>query len=355
MDMAKKKYKRLSPFQAKFWIAKGYSEQEAEFNAKACRPVQKEYWLKRGYSEEEAVNKAKSNKDSNNKKGAKSSGNRPIADIRRVSHRCVEYWIDRGFSIEEATEKIKTLQAVGKLERFIERYGPKEGFEKWQKRQEKWQNTLKSKPLDEINAINGLKNPCMKKREETNGEVISRLKKQRNMDILPDLQTLVEKIKYDLQTHSDIKYSPVERYVSRIPKIQLQVLNISELELIKKIKHLFFKSNYLHIASKMQSHRMWHESGALLRSSYEIQFYERCKNVGIKFRRSDIDKKYPNSNFRFDFRMPDGTFIEICPRVLTDESMKKKIAHKVKTFGCIAIASLQEMDSFLQIYVNSYC
>lgn len=57
----------------------------------------------------------------------------------------VEYWISRGYSLKEAQENVKERQAVGRLDKFIERYGEKEGTERWTKRQEKWRKTIKDK------------------------------------------------------------------------------------------------------------------------------------------------------------------------------------------------------------------
>lgn len=50
----------------------------------------------------------------------------------------IEYWTSRGYSEEDAQYEVKERQAVGRLDKFIERYGKKEGKERWEKRQEKW-------------------------------------------------------------------------------------------------------------------------------------------------------------------------------------------------------------------------
>lgn len=65
-----------------------------------------------------------------------------------------EYWIKKGFSEEEAIQKVKERNSVFSLEKCIEKYGEKEGYKRWKERQKKWQNTLKSKPIAEIQRIN---------------------------------------------------------------------------------------------------------------------------------------------------------------------------------------------------------
>lgn len=60
-----------------------------------------------------------------------------------------KYWMNKGMSESEAKDKVKDVQSVGKLERFIERYGEIEGTKRWEDRQIKWQKTLKSKSPEE--------------------------------------------------------------------------------------------------------------------------------------------------------------------------------------------------------------
>jgi len=68
-----------------------------------------------------------------------------------------EYWMNKGFSGEEAIIKVKERQSTFSLEKCILKYGEEEGTKVFQKRQDKWQNTLKSKPQKEIDRINKLK------------------------------------------------------------------------------------------------------------------------------------------------------------------------------------------------------
>lgn len=168
-----KKHKTGSPFQKEHWIAKGYSEEEAIFKAKACRPVMKEYWMAKGYSEEEAIKLAKNAKQNNDKKGAKRSAARDKSLQKASSPRCKEYWILRGCNEEESLKKVSEAQSTFSKEKCIEKYGEEIGITKWKKRQEKWQNTLKSKPYKERVEIN-LRKTHISKNEKELANILSK-------------------------------------------------------------------------------------------------------------------------------------------------------------------------------------
>lgn len=76
---------------------------------------------------------------------------------RHKNINCVEYWTHKGYSEKEADKILK--EAFSKRPNFskqfcIEKYGKKTGIDIWRARQEKWQQTLKSKSAEEIAKIN---------------------------------------------------------------------------------------------------------------------------------------------------------------------------------------------------------
>lgn len=109
-------------------------------------PSTVEYWIYHGYSREESIKKVSLFQQEQSKKVK-----------NRVSNTTIEYWVHKGFSEEEAREKIKERQAVGRLDKFIERYGEIEGKKRWEQRQLKWQKTLNNKSIEERERINKLK------------------------------------------------------------------------------------------------------------------------------------------------------------------------------------------------------
>ena len=109
----------------------------------------KDFWKIRGYNNPEEIISALQKKNSNKK-----SEKYTLDDFRRSSIRCKEYWIDKGYSKEQAIQEVSKIQNTFSLEKCIEKHGKVVGKEIFEKRQEKWQNTLKSKSKEEIDAIN---------------------------------------------------------------------------------------------------------------------------------------------------------------------------------------------------------
>lgn len=65
-----------------------------------------------------------------------------------------EYWMKRGYSEEESINMARQYINVFSLETCINKYGEIEGRRRFEERQIKWQKTMNSKPLDEIQRIN---------------------------------------------------------------------------------------------------------------------------------------------------------------------------------------------------------
>lgn len=60
----------------------------------------------------------------------------------RVGNTTIEYFLNQGMSQEEAKKALHERQAVGRLDKFIERHGKEEGEKKWKERQTKWKTSL---------------------------------------------------------------------------------------------------------------------------------------------------------------------------------------------------------------------
>jgi hypothetical protein len=75
----------------------------------------------------------------------------------RKGNNNIEYFIHKGYSEEEARVLLKERQTTFSLEKCIQKHGKKKGTEIWQARQEKWQCTLNSKPIEERERINKAK------------------------------------------------------------------------------------------------------------------------------------------------------------------------------------------------------
>jgi hypothetical protein len=142
--------KTFSPRCIEYWLIKGYSEEDAleavkDFQKKSSKRCV-EYWINNGYSEEDA----KAEVSKHQKENWKHKG--PLLSIQNTKH--VDYWTAKGYSLIEAKEIISKAAATFSLETCKEKYGEELGFIKWQERQDKWQNTLKSKTEEELFDIN---------------------------------------------------------------------------------------------------------------------------------------------------------------------------------------------------------
>ena len=109
-----------------------------------------DFWTFRGYTFEEANLKvSKYQTTASNIRKEKAS----ILDYREASVRCIEYYLKRGYTFEEGSKKIEDIQNTFSLQKCIHKYGLEEGTKVFNKRQE----TLNSKPQEEIDRINKLK------------------------------------------------------------------------------------------------------------------------------------------------------------------------------------------------------
>lgn len=348
MEEVNMKKKRLSPFSKDFWIEKGYSEEQAEYKRNSIRPIRKEYWLEKGYSEEEAIIKAKETKNKNNKKGAHANASRSKEDQYKSSPRRIEYWLEKGYSEKEAKNKISEVQKTFSLEKCVEKHGILEGYNIWKKRQEKWQNALSKKSDKEILDINKRKNAICINNFETIQGCIENLKASRNMTLFDNEKDYANYIKEKVYQNPYLKYYPLDLFIQKnVSNVQKQIFEALSIDIRKCLSDIIigekFK-DYLVKKGKKQSYRMWTEEG-LLRSSYEIYFYEKIKEKYPDLY-IEIDGNYKESSFRYDFKMGDTT-IEICPMYNSDENYRKKMDKKKKLFGCIFLKSISEINEYI--------
>ncbi|MCP4762916.1 MAG: hypothetical protein GY870_14145 [archaeon] len=142
-----------SPMTVDFWIEKGLSESDAEKKIKSQRKFNVEYWIERGHSKESAISEvSKFQKGLSDKFQEKRSKN--PENYHDIFPSQVDYWINKkGYTIDVAKEKVKESQTQFSKEICIEKYGEVEGLKIWEKRQEKWQQTMKSKSPEEQERI----------------------------------------------------------------------------------------------------------------------------------------------------------------------------------------------------------
>jgi very-short-patch-repair endonuclease len=130
----------------------------------------KQYWISKGFNENEALSKISQIQKIRNEKAVKKLYSLK-KERKYFDSTSIEYWMNKGYSEEDAKEKRSERQKTFSKEKCIKKYGEKEGLKRWQERQNKWQNTLKNKPINEKIAIE-------KKRLKRNGYTVSKAEKK---------------------------------------------------------------------------------------------------------------------------------------------------------------------------------
>lgn len=116
---------------------------------------QYQYYICLGHSEEQAKKIISQRQSNNSKKLSDKKKNNPEKYVGILQTQ-LSYWIKKGFSEEEAKKKLAERQSTFSKEKCIQRYGYIEGMQRWQERQEKWQNSLCNNPnTDRINKSKG--------------------------------------------------------------------------------------------------------------------------------------------------------------------------------------------------------
>jgi hypothetical protein len=337
----------MSVFSKKYWIEKGYSEEESAYQIGIRRPTNILYWINKGYTEEEA----KIKRLEYQKNSAKKSSERPKIEIRKTSKRCKEYWINLGYSEEEAILKVSQIQTTFSLEKCIEKYGKEDGLNKWKLRQEKWISTLNSKGEEEKALINSKKCSItyknLKKKFLSDEDIKKYLLETRNIVVFTKLSDFEEDIKKKLIENPDLYYSPLEVCLKKFPKIQFDILGITDRHTFLK-KFLYNDNDIIYVSNSGGAYRKWVE-GKLLRSSYEIQFFDMLKKYNVEF---DIDGRYPNSSMRYDFYInKNNHYIEIAPLYDKNEKYKLKMDKKKKLFNCFILKNYYDFENYLREFL----
>jgi hypothetical protein len=110
---------------------KGYTDEEIRI---ACLSKwNTEYWIRKGYSEYESKLKVFE---------IQSYAAKHVDYDKRLLPSNLEYWLKRGLSEKEATNKISERQRTFSKDICIEKFGREKGLEVFNKRQEKWFNSL---------------------------------------------------------------------------------------------------------------------------------------------------------------------------------------------------------------------
>lgn len=341
--MKKKTGPKHSPFSVQHWIEKGQTLEEATFTTRSFRKTNNEYWIKRGYSLEESIEKVK---EFQSEQGIK--GNKVLKENPHLNSTRIEYYLHKGMSEEEAKQALSDRQKTFSLEICIEKYGEIEGTKIFNDRQTRWQNSLSKLDQDELNA----KKDSFKMRNgEYKEEFCLRINSLRNTNLVPTLNEFKEIIKTYFEENPSKRYMPKELKRNLFPKTQYEILEIENPESLfndYNREGVFLAKNKIGI----KGHRLYLPNGKMLRSLYEMYFYDLLNEAQIKF---EIEKWYPNSRMRCDFYLNETKeYIEICPLYLSkDKEYKEKMDYKKEHFGAILLYNEKEFKDFVRSRGNN--
>jgi len=236
---------------------------------------------------------------------------------------------------------LKERQTTFSLEKLIKKYPIGVAFQIWKSRQNKWKESLQNrstiqKYFDRIKMdwtySKDFEEYCECYLKKYTKESISK-NKQLNDIILKKYSSKNSYIDFYVE-----KYKNYCNFV--VPK-----------EFIKPIK--FFKSDIENkigvLYNPIENHKSRYGytkkvSEGLLRSSYEINFYDLLKENDIKF---ELEKHYTNSRMRCDFYIPSkNMYIEIAG-LKGNYEYDAKMIYKEFKFGAIILLP-QEFEKFIK-------
>jgi len=113
----------LEAYQLRYGEELGYQKYIEITTIKVAHfPSSIKFWINKGYTEEEAVECVRISQTEKSKKSSQK-----IKGVRGSTARSIDFWLSRGLTLDEAQLKVKEIQTNGSLEKMIKKYGETEG------------------------------------------------------------------------------------------------------------------------------------------------------------------------------------------------------------------------------------
>lgn len=255
----------------------------------------------------------------------------------------IKYYLKKGLSEEDAKAALKERQTTFTLEKCIKRHGLKEGTRIFNERNERWLNTLNSKPQEEIDAINRRKNPLLKKENESKNDYIYRTSSITSNPIF-DSDDLIKYIDNRLKDTKWL-YLTKEEFIKNLPFIGNANLDVHDY--LESTKFNFPSKNLIK-QNKRGSTYLRIDEG-MLRSYFEIDFYTKLRQRNIKFL---LDNSYPDSKLKYDFYLVEyNIYVEIAGQMF-NENYRNNMYIKNTLYNAYIIEP-SEIDNFFERIDNN--
>lgn len=354
---------KYSPFSIQYWMEKVnpetgnlYTESEADFKRRSLRKNDKCYWLLQinpetgqKYTLEEAKKKAEDFHRQISIKGSHQAlANGTLQKHPEKRSNRIEYYLAKGMSYEDAEKALKERQSTFSKEKCIKKYGKEKGEEIWLERQNKWLNSLNSKSDKEKDIINKKKSQIYRySLKETTAEEKQKILEQyknNGYQIFDNEEEFIIFIKKDyIESKSNYYKSPLD-YLKTFAKLNYVIFNRTPKYYVKYIKD---EDKHSQVLKSPSGYYTKQTPLGLLRSGFEIAMYDIIQELGLKL--EAIDKPYPNSTLRFDFKV-EGKYIELCGN-MKDEKYRANMFYKRNTFGSILVSW---KDDFKQFFIDYF-
>lgn len=207
----------------------------------------------------------------------------------------IEYWLNKGFSLDDAKIKLKERQRTFSREICIKKHGEELGVNIFNERQNKWIKSLQA--LNNYAEVQLKKNiyDYENKSYETLINGVSFLDITKNLILknirCDDINEFVDNIltEIDVKRYSDIQ----SFFTSKI--IQTKYGMSSD-----EIKNIFYSKTFYTLVKQTYGIPIYHNSIRFKSvKEYQLALFFEEKNIEYVYERN-----YPNSNFKFDFYLP---------------------------------------------------
>lgn len=169
------------------------------------------------------------------------------------------------------------------------------------------------------------------------------------MRILKDRAHLMSKEEFidSYKNTTHFKYNSVKKIYGGVSMDQWCVLGVETIDDCRKflIDNMGYDEELSYSTFKVGYGTCMFVDEGMLRSTYEIAFYEKLMERGIDF---ELERCYPNSSMRCDFYV-DGVYVEIAPMYNNIEEYRTKMDKKEKLFGCYVLTTtdVSDYDDFI--------
>ena len=343
---------------------KGISVEQAREIIGSWRPSNLQFWIKKTNGD---IQLAETLWKDHQNKGMKTRL-KDKAKMKSENPRTKEYWITRHrLSEAQAASEVSKFQSHNSLESYIERYGEVEGPAKFEQRQRDWQNTIQSKPAEELNRINKSKACDFNSKLEEMGvdgylQFVNRSKMpvyeleavdesvrcQIIKKFSPEFRTaaisgridtnLLDRLITEISQHGII--SKFEKYVPYYP-----VFKLKKIDVVSHIKSTIYPDSFVKKSSR--GHKVFYK-GMIFDSKLEFGIYQYLCNKNIEIVQTKGRLKYPEGRLYFDLYLPQHDLYIECTGMMKykwyrDKMDLKKSIVKKHNLNCLFISSVEEL------------